>query len=111
MSIIATAGVTFYVSHFGTYNATYGALTGVIIFLFWVFIVNGILLFGAELDCEIERVRQLQAGLPAEVTLQLPVRSTKLTQRQARQEEDIRGHNLRLSGGASQQDPDAAPKH
>lgn len=113
VSILATAGVTVYVSQFGAYNATYGALTGVIIFLFWVFIVNGILLFGAELDCEIERVRQLQAGLPAEVTLQLPVRSTKLTQRQARQEEDTirRGHNLRLSGGASQQDPDAAPKH
>ena len=113
VSILATFGFTFYVSQFGAFNATYGALTGVIIFLVWVFIVNGILLFGAELDCEIERVRQLQAGLPAEVTLQLPVRSTKLTQRQARQEEDIirRGHNLRLSGGASQQDPDALPKH
>ena len=113
VSILATFGFTFYVSQFGAYNATYGALTGVIIFLVWVFIVNGILLFGAELDCEIERARELRAGLPAEVALQLPVRSTKRTQRQARQaEEEIRrAVNLRATAGTSQKDPgDAARK-
>lgn len=113
VSILATFGFTFYVSQFGAFNATYGALTGVIIFLVWVFIVNGILLFGAELDCEIERARELRAGLPAEVALQLPVRSTKLTQKQARQaEEEVRrAANLRATAGTSQKDPgDAARK-
>ena len=111
VSILATFGFTFYVSQFGAFNATYGALTGVIIFLVWVFIVNGILLFGAELDCEIERARELRAGLPAEVALQLPVRSTKRTQKQARQaEEEVRrAANLRATAGTSQKDSQAAP--
>lgn len=107
VSLAATYGFTFYVSEFGAYNSTYGALTGVILFLLWLFIINGILLFGAQLDCAIERGRQLQAGLPAEVHLQLPLRSTKASEKQSRQqaEEIRRGHALRLTGGASQKDP------
>ena len=55
-----------YVANFGTYNKTYGTLAGVIVFLLWLWITNLALLFGAELDAELERGRQLQAGLPAE---------------------------------------------
>ena len=51
-----------YVANFGSYNKTYGALAGVIIFLLWLWITNLALLFGAELDSELERGRQLQAG-------------------------------------------------
>lgn len=111
VSILASLGFSFYVSQFGALNATYGALTGVIILMVWVFIVNAILLFGAQLDCQIERVRELQSGLPAEEHLQLPVRSTKASDRLAQQAADDvrRGRNLRLTAGASQDDPTDRP--
>ncbi|SMY11997.1 YihY/virulence factor BrkB family protein [Brevibacterium jeotgali] len=103
VSILATLGFLFYISRFGTYNATYGALTGVIILMLWVFIMNSTLLFGAQLDSEIERMRQLREGLPAEEELQLPVRSTKASDRQARKYADDvqRGRAIRLSAAAN----------
>ena len=75
----ATAGFGFYVSNFGNYNATYGTIGGVIVLLLWIWIMNVVLLFGAELDAEIERGRQLQAGIEAEETLRLPPRDTRQT--------------------------------
>jgi membrane protein len=71
---IASVGFGFYVSNFGSYNATYGTLGGVISFLVWLWISNIALLLGAELDAELERERELKAGLPAERELQLPPR-------------------------------------
>ena len=73
---LATVGFVFYVSNFSSYNATYGSLAGVIVFLLWLWITNNALLFGAEVDAEVERARELQAGLPAEETIQLPPRDT-----------------------------------
>ena len=73
---VATAGFVFYVSNFGSYNATYGSLAGVIVFLLWLWITNNALLFGAEVDAEIERARELQAGMEAEETILLPPRDT-----------------------------------
>ena len=75
--IVASVGFGFYVAHFSSYNKTYGSLAGVIVFLLWLWLTNLALLFGAELDSEIERGRQLQAGIPAEEELQLPPRDTK----------------------------------
>ena len=69
---IASALFGLYVSQFSNYNKTYGSLAGVIIFLLWLWITNLALLFGAELNAEMERGRQLQAGIPAEDELQLP---------------------------------------
>lgn len=63
-----------YVANFAGYNKTYGTLAGVIVFLLWLWITNLALLFGAELDAELERGRQLQAGIAAEEELQLPPR-------------------------------------
>src|SRR5699024_11339861 len=60
--ILASAAFSFYVANFSEYNKIYGSLAGVIIFLLWLWITNVALLFGAELDAEMERVRQLQAG-------------------------------------------------
>ena len=60
--ILASAAFAFYVANFGSYNKTYGALGGVIIFLVWLWISNIALLFGAEFNAEIERGRQIQAG-------------------------------------------------
>jgi membrane protein len=75
--VVASIGFAFYVSHFGSYNKTYGSLAGVIVTLLWLWITNLALLFGAEVDSELERGRQLQAGIPAEDELQLPARDTR----------------------------------
>jgi membrane protein len=70
--IVASAGFGLYVSNFGSYGKTYGALGSVITFLVWMWISNLALLFGAELDAELERERELKAGLPAHDELRLP---------------------------------------
>ena len=51
--VIATLGVSFYLSNFGNYNATYGSLAGVIALLFYFFISSAILLLGAEVNAVI----------------------------------------------------------
>ncbi len=99
--VVASVGFGFYVTNFGSYNKTYGALAGVIVFLLWLWITNLALLFGAELDSELERGRQLQAGIPAERDLQLPARDTSgIEKNRAKEEQDVeRGRTLRRSRG------------
>ncbi len=94
-------GLGSYVANFGSYNKTYGALAGVIVFLLWLWITNVALLFGAELDAELERGRQLQAGIPAERDLQLPPRDNSgVEKNRAKEEHDVqRGRTLRRSRG------------
>ncbi len=72
--IIASALFALYVANFGSYNATYGSLAGVIIFLIWLWISNIAVLFGAEFNAELERGRQIEAGHPEEKEPYLPPR-------------------------------------
>src|SRR5436190_4035068 len=72
--VAASAAFGFYIAHFSAYNKTYGTLGTVITFLVWLWMSNIALLFGAELDAELERERELEAGLPAADELQLPPR-------------------------------------
>ena len=99
--IAASVLFGFYVANFGSYNKTYGTLAGVIVFLLWLWITNLALLFGAELDAELERGRQLQAGLPAERDIQLPPRDTRVLDKNEKAEEkDIeRAEELRRTRG------------
>ena len=60
--VIASVAFAFYVSNFGSYNKTYGALAGPIVFLLWLWISNIFILLGAELNAELERSRKLEAG-------------------------------------------------
>jgi membrane protein len=73
--IIATLGFSLYLSTIGSYNKTYGTLGGLIALLVWLWLSNMALLFGAELNSEVERSRQLRAGLPAQERLQLEPRA------------------------------------
>jgi membrane protein len=76
VAIVASAAFAFYVGNFGSYNKTYGALAGVVVFLIWFWLINVALLFGIELDAEIERTRELKEGVPrAEKEIQLDARA------------------------------------
>jgi len=101
--IVASVGFGFYVGNFGSYNKTYGALAGVIVFLLWLWITNLSLLFGAEVDSELERARQLQSGIKAEETLQLPPKDTKASDKKAEKREEAieEGRLLRLEAEAA----------
>ena len=100
VAILASVAFGFYVSNFGSYNKTYGSLAGVIVFLLWLWILNNVLLLGAELDSEIERSRQLQAGMAAEEGLLLPLRDT--TKSDAAEEAQVEvveeARSLRIQG-------------
>jgi membrane protein len=94
---VASAAFGFYVANFSSYDKTYGALAGVIVFLLWLWLTNLALLFGAELDAELERGRELQSGMAAEEDIQLPPRDDRNIEKAAAKErEDVdRGRELR----------------
>ncbi len=99
--VLASVGFSIYVANFASYNQTYGSLAGVIVALLYLWITNLALLFGAELDAELERGRQLQAGIAAEQDLQLPAKDTRnITKSRQKQEEDVaRGRRIRDAAG------------
>jgi membrane protein len=105
--VLASVLFALYVANFASYNKTYGALAGVIVFLLWLWITNLSLLFGAEFDSELERGRQLQAGLPAEEHLQLPPRDTTASDKNAETDRKFveRGRALRKSSGKTTDSP------
>ncbi len=75
--LVASVAFGFYVANFSNYNKTYGALGGVIVFLVWLWISNLAVLFGAELNAETERGRQIEAGVPEEREPFLEPRDTR----------------------------------
>jgi membrane protein len=72
--LVASAGFALYVKYFPN-NKTYGSFGGVIVFLTWLWISNIAVLLGQEMNAELERQRELDAGLPAEKGIQLPPRA------------------------------------
>ena len=72
--LIASVGFSVYVSRVADVGALYGAFAGAIVLLAWLWLTNVALLFGAELNAEIERQRELGEGVPESETLNLPTR-------------------------------------
>jgi membrane protein len=64
--IIASLAFALYVANFASYNKTYGALAGPIVFLLWLWISNICILLGAEFNAELERGRAIEAGMEPE---------------------------------------------
>ena len=77
--IAASAAFAFYVANFGSYSKTYGSVAGMIIFLVWLWLTNLVMLLGAELNAEVERGRQIEAGHDPEVEPFLPHREAPKT--------------------------------
>jgi membrane protein len=72
--IVASGAFAIYTASFGSYNKAWGSLAAVIIMLTWLWLSALALLFGAEVNAEAERSRELRQGKPAEVDLQVPPR-------------------------------------
>jgi membrane protein len=73
---LALSGLfAFYASRFGSYNKTWGTLAAVVIMLTWLWLTSLALLFGAEVNAEAERSRELRRGEPAERELQAPAKA------------------------------------
>ena len=70
--LLASGGFAFYVSQFSSYNKAWGSLGAVIIMLTWLWLSGLALLFGAEVNAEAERSRELRRGEPAEDEIQAP---------------------------------------
>ena len=73
--LAASAGFSFYVATFASYNKTWGSLAGVIVLVTWLWLSALSVLLGAEVNSEAERSRELRAGLPAEIHLVAPTSS------------------------------------
>ena len=108
--LVASIGFSYFVANFSSYDQTYGSLAGVVVALLWLWITNLALLFGAELDAELERGRELQLGLAAEEVLQLPVRDNRGVEKAAarRTKEIEKMREIRLEA-ASPGDPADRP--
>ncbi|NUT36221.1 MAG: YihY/virulence factor BrkB family protein [Hamadaea sp.] len=70
-----------YAANFASYDKTYGALGGVIVFFIWLWLSNIAILFGAELDAELERSRAIAAGHPEDKEPYLRLRDTRALDR------------------------------
>jgi membrane protein len=72
--LAASAGFSIYVSRIGDVGAIYGGFTAAIVLVAWLWLTNLALLFGAELNAEIEREKELGEGVSRGDTLNRPAK-------------------------------------
>jgi membrane protein len=73
--LLASGLFALYVGMFSSYNKAWGSLAAVIIMLTWLWLSALALLFGAEINAEAERSRELRQGQPTEQDLQAPAKA------------------------------------
>ena len=75
--LIVSGGFAIYVANFASYNKTYGAIAGVVVFLVWLWLTNVAILLGAEVDAELERSRAIAGGHRADAEPYLELRDDR----------------------------------
>ena len=73
--LIASLAFSRYVSDVANVGVVYGTFTGAILLVGWLWLTNVALLYGAELNAEIERQKEIGEGVPRRETLNRPARS------------------------------------
>lgn len=94
---LAAVAVSIYMATVASYSS-YGAIGGIMAVLFALWIMNIVILIGAEVDAEFERARELEAGKPAEDGLTLDLRGSKGAEKAEAKYEDLidEGRDIRL---------------
>lgn len=94
---IAAVALSIYMSTFASYSS-YGAIGAIMAILFALWVMNIVLVMGAEVDSEFERAKELAAGRPAEASLTLPLRGVKGAEKQEIKYEKVvdKGRDIRL---------------
>ncbi|MGI5522121.1 YihY/virulence factor BrkB family protein [Micromonospora sp. CA-259024] len=72
---VGSFGFGLYVANFGSYDTTYGSLGAAVAFLVWLYLSNSALMLGVQINAEVQRGRQLQAGEPDPEEPVLPPRT------------------------------------
>ena len=72
--LAASYGFSIYMSRVADVGAVYGTFAGAILLVGWLWLTNVAMLFGAELNAEIEREKELEEGVPEHDTLNRPAR-------------------------------------
>ena len=70
--LAVSAGFSTYLANFKSFNVTYGSFAAAIILLVWLWLTNLALLFGGEINAEIERLKEVAEGVPLSETLDMP---------------------------------------
>ena len=96
-TILAAVALSIYMSTVAGYSS-YGAIGGIMAVLFALWVMNIVLILGAEVDAEFERVKELAAGRPAEASLNLPLRGADGAEKKEKKYEDVvdEGRDIRL---------------
>jgi membrane protein len=102
---VAAVVLSIYMSTFASYSS-YGAIGGVMAILFALWVINIVIILGAEVDAEYERAKELQAGLPAENGFEVPLRGEKGAEKKEAKYEKVvdQGRDLRLQNLHRDQD-------
>lgn len=94
---VAAVAVSIYMSTLAGYSS-YGAIGAIMAILFALWIMNIVVILGAEVDAEFERAKELEAGKPAEDSLDLPARAAKGAEKKDEKYEKVvdEGRDIRL---------------
>ena len=94
---VAAVALSIYMGTVAGYSS-YGAIGGIMAVLFALWVINIVIILGAEVDAEYERARELEAGKPAEDSLALPMRESSGAEKADQKREAIvdEGRDIRL---------------
>ncbi|AXK45499.1 YihY/virulence factor BrkB family protein [Brachybacterium saurashtrense] len=94
---VAAVALSIYMTTVAGYSS-YGAIGGIMAVLFALWVINIVIIMGAEVDAEYERARELAAGKPAEDSLALPMRGARGAEKAEAKHQKLvdRGRDIRL---------------